>query len=107
MTISPERLKIDQSSFQRTNGYIDIVPDKADSHMNPVLRIPIYEHDGSATELAAYIVRCVNSHEALLEAARAADEWSLNLHAHDPDDLCDKDCPASLIVAAIAAAEGV
>ena len=45
---------------------------------------------------------------ALLEALKAADEWSLNLHSHELDDLCPNSCVAQQVVAAIAQAkEGV
>ena len=54
---------------------------------------------------ANYIVQCVNSHEALLEAAKAAVESSVNLHSHMSFRVCTKDCAAQMISAAIAAYE--
>lgn len=42
----------------------------------------------------------------LLEALKAADEWSVNLHNHDAEEMCPNDCVAQQVLAAIAQAEG-
>ena len=66
---TPTPWKVDPGSYQRTNGRISIVEDKPGiTHSAPVADVPIYEHDGTATATAAFIVRCVNSHDALVKA---------------------------------------
>ena len=82
------RLKMDQGSFQRTNGYIDIIVDRVGvTRASPVLRIPIYKHDGTATKIANCVVQAVNNHDALLEAAEAAVVWMDGAdHAFNEDE---------------------
>lgn len=53
-----------------------------------------YAHDGSseAEANAALIVRCVNSHDALVAALKAAQESIIRLHDNDHDYLSECDC---------------
>ncbi len=69
---TPTPWKVDLGSLQRTDGTISIVEDKPGvTYSSPVVTVPIYEHDGTATATATFIVQACNSHDSLLAAAEA------------------------------------
>src|SRR3990167_8097248 len=79
---TPTPWKADVGSFQRTDGYITIIADKAGiTHSIPIAKVAIYEHDGTATATAEFIVRACNSYAGLLAAAEAA-VWEVHTYHH-------------------------